>query len=373
MAGVFVVQNGGQIVPMKPASFAAEDQFQSLLAKHPDLLAGDQIDPISPRRWMLLARELAVPSEDGGGARWAVDHLFVDQDAIPTIVEVKRQSDTRLRREVVGQLLEYAANATSYWRVDELRAKFQASSESADAYARLDYQGGDVEDFWQKLKTNLQAGRVRLLFVADSIPPELRRIVEFLNEQIDPAEVLALELRQFEGQGMRTIVPFLYGQTQEAQDKKKIGTPARNDWSEEEVLAKIANKQGDGMGKVAKEIVFWFRKSGAEISLGRGSTYGTINVSVGTGEHKFRAFAVWEGGYVEVAFNNMRQYSSFSDPNKRTELLGRLNKMEGLNLPPGAIDKYPSVPLALLQDESNRAFFFEAVSWFLHELAVVHQ
>lgn len=37
-----------------------------------------------------------------------MDHLFVDQDAIPTLVEVKRSSDTRIRREVVGQLLEYS-------------------------------------------------------------------------------------------------------------------------------------------------------------------------------------------------------------------------------------------------------------------------
>jgi len=29
------------------------------------------------------------------------NYLFVDQDGIPTLVEVRRQSDTRLRREVV--------------------------------------------------------------------------------------------------------------------------------------------------------------------------------------------------------------------------------------------------------------------------------
>jgi hypothetical protein len=40
---------------------------------------------------------------------------FVDQDAVPTFVEVKRSSDTRLRREVVGQMLDYAANASAHW------------------------------------------------------------------------------------------------------------------------------------------------------------------------------------------------------------------------------------------------------------------
>jgi hypothetical protein len=31
--------------------------------------------------------------------------------------------------------------------------------------------------------------KVRLLFVADRIPPELKRDVEFLNKQMSPAEV----------------------------------------------------------------------------------------------------------------------------------------------------------------------------------------
>ena len=55
------------------------------------------------------------------------------------------------------------------------------------------------DSFWLQVKTNLEAGRIRLLFVADAIPIELRRIIEFLNKQMDPAEVLGLELRQFEG------------------------------------------------------------------------------------------------------------------------------------------------------------------------------
>ena len=50
--------------------------------------------------------------------------------------------------------------------------------------------------FWERVKTNLQASRIRMLFVADQIGSELERIIEFLNQQMDPAEVLGLELRQ---------------------------------------------------------------------------------------------------------------------------------------------------------------------------------
>lgn len=57
------------------------------------------------------------------GGRWSLDHLFLDQDGIPTLVEVKRSSDTRIRREVVGQVMDYAANAVAYWPPSALRQR----------------------------------------------------------------------------------------------------------------------------------------------------------------------------------------------------------------------------------------------------------
>ena len=225
---VFVLRDEQTLVALEPAEFATEDDFQLLLAKFPSLLSWEQNDAGMPRRWLLLKREQAVPAEDGGGGRWSVDHLFVDQDGVPTLVEVKRQSDTRLRREVVGQMLDYAANAVVYWPIDQLRSEFETScaQKSADpAEEIIRHLGADIdpETLWQQIKTNLQAGRIRMLFVADRIPAELRRIVEFLNQQMDPAEMLALELRQFAGEGLKTVVPIMYGQTEGARQKKSVG------------------------------------------------------------------------------------------------------------------------------------------------------
>jgi hypothetical protein len=101
-----------------------------LLAHHPSLLAGDQIDRAEPRRWVLIAREIGLPSEEEGSDRWSVDHLFLDQDGIPTIVEVKRSTDSRIRREVIGQMLDYAANGVRYWPVEILRARFEKTCET---------------------------------------------------------------------------------------------------------------------------------------------------------------------------------------------------------------------------------------------------
>ncbi len=47
-------------------------------------------------------------------------------------------------------------------------------------------------------------------------------MVEFLNAQMDPAEVLALEIKQYIGQGLKTLVPRVVGQTAEAQRRKLV-------------------------------------------------------------------------------------------------------------------------------------------------------
>ena len=103
-SGIFLIQDGGKLVRMEEAAYDSEDLLQGLLEDYPDLLAGDQMESSDPRRWLLVCREMGVPDEEQGGDRWSVDNLFMDQDAIPTLVEVKRSSDAPIRPEVVGQM-----------------------------------------------------------------------------------------------------------------------------------------------------------------------------------------------------------------------------------------------------------------------------
>ena len=116
MADDFIfVRQGEELVAMAVAPYEAAAVLQELLEHHPQLLAGYEMSRSDPRRFLLVCREAPVADQSGAG-RWSLDQLFVDQDAIPTLVEVKRSSGTRIRREVVGQMLDYAANGTRYWR-----------------------------------------------------------------------------------------------------------------------------------------------------------------------------------------------------------------------------------------------------------------
>ena len=97
---------------MVEEAFALEDTLQELVAHHPELLSGEQMDPNDPRRWILVGREQGIADIVGGGHRWALDHLLIDQDAIPTLVEAKRSASSEIRRSIIGQMMEYAAHAT---------------------------------------------------------------------------------------------------------------------------------------------------------------------------------------------------------------------------------------------------------------------
>jgi hypothetical protein len=157
----------------------------------------------------------------------SVDHLFLDQEAVPTLVEVKRSEDTRARREVVAQMLDYAANATTEWSADTLAAWLEARCEAEstaleETLGELEHDFTDDAKFWSEVDENLRGGKVRLIFVSDAISANLRRIIEFLNERMTPTEVLAAEVRQYvSSDGKRLLQARLVGATARAREVKK--------------------------------------------------------------------------------------------------------------------------------------------------------
>ena len=103
---------------MDEMEYVSEDVLQELIADYPHLLAGYEMDMDEPRKWLLVGREQILPHDSTGMKLFYLDHLFLDQDGVPTIVETKRSCDNRLRREVVAQMLDYASNALLYLPVE---------------------------------------------------------------------------------------------------------------------------------------------------------------------------------------------------------------------------------------------------------------
>ncbi|MGW6791287.1 hypothetical protein [Streptomyces chartreusis] len=212
---VFVL--GSDLHALEPAAFETEAEFQELLARHPRVLDFGSLADGQPLRLVLVAREMGVPASAESGPAYWLDHLFVDADGVPTLVEVKRATDTRIRREVVGQMLDYAANGARYWPGALLQRSFEETCVAdgrslEEAYGEL-LGDHSPEEFWMAVEERLAAGQMRLLFVADRIPLELRAIVEFLNRQMRQTDVYAVELTQYRGDGdLRVLVPRVHGE-----------------------------------------------------------------------------------------------------------------------------------------------------------------
>ena len=349
---IFLVRGDDDLVEMKEQKYDSEARLQDLLSKYPDLLAGDQMLSASPRRFALIKPEAGVPSEDEGGDRWALDHLFVDQDGIPTMVEVKRSTDSRIRREVVGQMLDYAANGVVYWPIEEIRARFYSYWDDPGAeLERLLGSEFDEEAFWETVAVNLRAGKVRLVFLADEIPAELRRIVEFLGQQMTPAEVFAVEVKQFLSEdGLQTLVPRVVAQT--ITPKQAVG-PGKT-WDEASFFAELQTEAPESVGS-ARRIMTWASERGLEISWGKGRQLGSFTPALLHDGWRLAMFTVWTNGTVQMNFGDMnfgdlKKHPPFDGKDARLDLLARLNADAGDKLAEDRVDKYPGFALSDVTD-----------------------
>ena len=111
---------------------------------------------------------------------------------------------------------KYAAHASETWTPEVQRGALLAQGRDAQeeiATLLRTEDEADVDAFWKDVSTNLAAKRLRLLFVADRIPDPLARVVEFLNGQMPNIEVLAVEIKRFQGPAGRTLVPRVIGRT----------------------------------------------------------------------------------------------------------------------------------------------------------------
>ena len=342
-SNIFLIDQDNKLTELSQTPYDSEELLQLLLADHPRLL---QSTSSSDARLLLICRELGIPEEQAGGDRWALDHLFVDREGIPVLVEVKRANDTRSRREVVAQMLDYAANSVAYLPIDRIVSLFTRSAPSPDkdpnALSADFLDGGDSEVFWRQVEANLRAGRIRLVFVADRIPASLRRIVEFLNEQMRPAEVLALELEQFAtSDGVRTLVPHLIGNTQRAEVAKSVqATPPPA--SETELLDGLGS---DDSRKAANQLMDWLRQAGCEVRLIRGQK-SILALVVSPGRGPVSVLSIDRAGKVWVGIDNWKAAAAFADEPSRLAVLQQLRTVPGLHLSATALDPgFPVVDL----------------------------
>lgn len=323
---IYTVDASNRLTAMMPAAPENEDTMQRLIADYPEIIADRDGD------LLLIRREQPIADKEDGSGRWSLDHLFVTRDAVPVLVELKRAVDTRLRREVVGQMLDYAANASAYWRAGTVAQSFAAAAAEQDRdpdllLAEFLPEGTDAETFWQQVDANFSAGRLKLVFVADTIPRELARIVEFMNEQMK-ADVRAVELSWFEGSGVRAFTPRVIGETERAQSSKSATSapPAR---TRDEWIGEYLAPLGPDVVAAAGHFVDLVARAGghAEVTTAQGSIIAVFDLP------KTILYPIalnrYGKGMVQLNLSYLKSRPAFASEEVRQEIYHRIATVVG--------------------------------------------
>jgi len=305
--------------------------LQELIAEYPDLLGGDQIDVENHRRWLLVTREMPMLGDEANTCRLSLDHLFLDQDGIPTLVEVKRGSNTQVRREVVGQLLDYAAIANTSLSVRDIQEALRNNSESAESDLK-EFLGEDanIEEFWQRVQANLELGKLRLIVLADTIPTELRRIVEFLNRQMSPAEFLAVEVKQFEHEGQKVLVPRVLGITEAVRQKKHLAPSVGKQWDEPMFMTALKENAGEKVRSLVQDLLIWITPQVSYVFWGQGQKNSCFIPTIRRGKVDYQVCRMNSDGVFVFRFDWLNKKPPFDNEIVLRELLGKINSIPGI-------------------------------------------
>lgn len=346
--GVIYMVDGNGLRRMSPSAPESENRMQELVARYPELITDGDGD------LLLIAREPAIGDGETTG-RWALDHLFVTREAVPVLVELKRASDTRIRREVVGQLIDYAANASAHWAAGTIAAAFAktAGMDCADTALAAFIGDRDPDEFWDQVDSNLKSGRLKLVFVADVIPRELAVVVEFLNAQMR-ADVRAVELRWFsDADGTTTLNPRIIGETRESVAAKattRLAPMGLAEWIAERIAPR-----GEETRSGVERLCAIAETAGGAVSVP--ATRGSITVQWPAEDGKrVTAIGVYPSGVVVLRLGYLMSRPAFAAEASRRDLYDRLVEIVG-PLHTNSLAGEPGFPASLLnQDEVAHRF-----------------
>ena len=270
--------------------YASEEELQTFLLEHPDLMPLEEIE--------LNAAGLLCIGWEVGLASGAEDILYIDQNGLLTVVETKLRKNPEARREVMGQILEYAAQMSDWSSADVERQaeKFFASDKCPEQYGGctweramqlfLESSGAPPEfsydDFLQQVQTNIERGHFRLVIAIDEPPEALLKTVEFVNRFSERFEIYLVQLKRFRdlANEQNIFVPALFGRVATSKTKR----PPGRQWDRERFLQQASKESPESL-TVLKRLI-QFAEDEKAIVWGRGASVGSLTFAFTTPDGK---------------------------------------------------------------------------------------
>jgi hypothetical protein len=195
-----IVGPSGEVSPLRQISLNGngnridEGWLQRLIENSPSVLPLAEIDR-EFANVVHLCREMST-------AAGFIDHVLVTDSGHLVLVECKLWRNPQARREVVGQILDYAAEISRYTSADfqrEVNRKLKTTGDIVFEMVHDRFPDTEQISFNDSLTRNLRSGRMMLLIVGDGISEGVETIAEYLTKHSGLNFTLGLvELPMFE-------------------------------------------------------------------------------------------------------------------------------------------------------------------------------
>lgn len=214
---ILLPADGSQAMALAPlgltggAAAVSEADIQRLIQENPACLPIAEIDPLFSDP-IPICLELNTPAGP-------IDNFMVTASGLPVIVECKLWRNPEGRREVIGQILDYAKELGRWTSSDLQREVGRRVRREGNVLLELVRAAGHQVDeiaFNDALTLNLRRGRFLLLIVGDGIREGVEAIAEYLQAHAGLHFTLGLvELPIYSlGNGARIAVPRVLAKTQ---------------------------------------------------------------------------------------------------------------------------------------------------------------
>jgi hypothetical protein len=203
--GVVVMADGRPRV-LQRAGHRSDDLLRGLLDHRPDLLLGSAVTG-DQRRLLLVSRRTSARTAGTGIV--PLERVYVDSDAVPLLVELHEAAHAKAG-DVLLRLLDRVALELPHCsggRLRDLTRAIHGDPDETELLARTLGWGAGPDAFWARVEANLSRDRVRIVIVADRLPDDLARMVDFLDGQLRDVEIRAVEVSLYGSGQVRALVP----------------------------------------------------------------------------------------------------------------------------------------------------------------------
>lgn len=355
-----IIVEGNKTKVLNEKGFDNEALLQDVVEKFPEVIALEDLGVTEP--FMVIGRE--VQTKAG-----YIDVLCIDGEGVLTVVETKLAKNAQIRREVIGQVLEYVAQL-SKWRAQDViqianqyfaKEKIKDGDRPASLNDRLKVE--DEEDLHgmgvnEKIEDNLRKGIIKLVIASDSIPETLKSTVNFINS-FSNFDIYVLQIQSYNKDEMMIYSPTVFGFA----NKSVTGVSAeRTKWDEESFFNSISDLKPEAIETI-KKLYKFTEENAAGISWGTGKKVSSFSYTVESEIKQFNIFAVLgsnDTGKIQINFGVMKD---IVPDDELYAFRDEINSFPGAKLDRNCVDdkKFPSIPVKSIYSSDDYKKFTDRI------------